>query len=295
MPPKKEPIPVYTEQESFHKHFYKDFNISSYQDDPQEELNRMEPHRHTYYEIIWVKKGHGTHLIDFETYQFSGPCLFILNPGVVHKINKAVPTEGYVVKFSESFLLEEDLGGNELIRYELFDNIHARPIFHLDTKAIALLDDLMQKMLEEYNLHEELSRAILLSYLKVFLLQVHKLREQTTVKELGNSPRYQLLIKFKKLIEQHFKEERNLDFYSSQLATSKRNLNDITNKFLGKPAAGLIKERVLLEAKRFLYAGELNVKEIAYTLGFDDPAYFTRFFTKNLGYTPTEFLQTQHR
>ncbi len=288
---KKQPIPVYTEQESFHKDFYKDFNISSYQDDPQEDLNRMEPHRHTYYEIIWVKEGYGSHLIDFQTFDFKGPCLFILNPGIVHKITKATPTQGYVVKFSRSFLLEEDLGGNELLRYELFDNINARPIFHLNEKAVALLDDLMQKMLEEYNLHEELSRAILFSYLKVFLLQVFKLREEHTVKEPKNSYRYQLLLKFKKLVEQHFKEEKKLNFYLTQLATSRRNLNDITNTYLGKSATDIIKERVMLEAKRYLYAGELAIKEISFTLGFDDPAYFTRFFTKNNGQSPTEFLK----
>lgn len=288
---KKQLIPVYSEQESFHKNFYKDFNISSYQDDPQEELNRMEPHRHTYYEIIWVKEGYGTHLIDFQTFDFKGPCLFILNPGVVHKITKAVPTQGYVVKFSPSFLLEGDLAGNELLRYELFDNINARPIFHLDDTAVALLDDLMKKMLEEYKLHENLSRAILLSYLRVFLLQVYKLREEHTVKGAKNSMRYHTLIKFKKLVEQHFKEEKKLDFYTEQLATSRRNLNDIINKYLGKSASDIIKDRLMLEAKRYLYAGNLTVKEVAYALGFEDPAYFTRFFTKHQGQSPSEFLK----
>lgn len=289
---KKKPIPVYSEVESFHKTFYKDFNISSYKDEPQEDLNRVEPHRHTYYEIIWITKGYGTHLIDFHTYDFHGPCLFILNPGVVHKIEKDIPTEGYVVKFSETFLLEEDLGGNEILRYGLFDNIHARPIFHLDEKAVSLLDDLMKRMLEEYKVHQKLSRAILLSYLKVFLLQVYKLREQhTTINENITSPRYQILLNFKKLLEQNFKSEKSLDFYSEQLATSKRNLNDITNTFLGKSASTLLKERILLEAKRLFYSGEVAIKEVGYILGFDNPAYFTRFFTKNEGMTPTEFLQ----
>lgn len=288
----KKPIPVYSEAESFHNIFYADFNISSYRDDPQEDLNRIEPHRHTYYEIIWITKGYGSHLIDFQTYEFRGPCLFILNPGVVHKIVKDIPTEGYVAKFSESFLLGEDLGGNEILRYGLFDNIHARPIFRLDEKAVLLLDDLMKKMLEEYNVHQELSRAILLSYLKVFLLQVYKLREEhTLLNESSASPRYQILLNFKKLVEQHYKDEKNLDFYSEQLATSKRNLNDITNTFLGKPASALLKERLLLEAKRLLYSGEVAIKEVGYILGFDDPAYFTRFFTKNEGISPTVFLQ----
>ncbi|HKJ41121.1 MAG TPA: helix-turn-helix domain-containing protein [Sunxiuqinia sp.] len=287
----KKAIPVYSEAESFHEDFYKDFNISSYKDDSREDLNRLEPHRHTYYEIIWITKGYGTHLIDFQVYDFKGPCLFILNPGVVHKIVKDIPTEGYVVKFSESFLLEEDLGGNELLRYGLFDNIHVRPIFQLDGKAVSLLDDLMKKMLEEFNVHQEVSRAILLSYLKVYLLQVYKLREDDSFNENKTSPRYQTLLNFKRLVEQNFTKEKNLDFYSEKLATSKRNLNDITNTFLGEPASALLKKRIILEAKRLLFSGEVAIKEIGYILGYDDPAYFTRFFTKNEGMSPTEFLQ----
>lgn len=287
------PIPVFTEQESFHKNFYKDFNISSYQDDEQEDLNRVEAHRHTYYEIIWIKKGWGKHFVDFQTYEFKGPCLFILQPGVVHKIHKAVPTEGHVVKFSETFLAEDDREGNVILRYDLFDNIHARPVFHLDAAAVNLLDDLMHKMQAEYNQHQEVSRAILLSYLKIFLLQVYKLRENITISTDANSPRYQLLLKFKKLVEEHYLEQKNLDFYARHLATSKRNLNDITQTYLGKSATTLIKERVLLEAKRLLFSGGLAIKEVAFQVGYDDPAYFSRFFAKNEGISPSDFLKTQ--
>lgn len=291
MTPNKKLIPIFSEDVSFHKTVYKDFNISSYKDEPQEALNRVDPHRHTYYEIIWIKKGYGTHLIDFKEYPFEGPCLFILNPGVVHKIQKAVPTEGNVVKFSESFLTGEERVSHSILRYDLFDNINARPVFHLSQEAVQLLDDLMQKMLVEYNQHTKVSRAILLSYLQVFLLQVHKLREYETIPKGSNSPRYQILLKFKKLVEQHYTDQKKLDFYAAEVATSKRNLNEITNTYLGKSASQILKERIVLEAKRLLYSGGLSIKEVAYELGYDDPAYFTRFFHKNTGTTPSEFLQ----
>lgn len=283
-------IPVFNEKESFHRDFYEDYNISAYRDEPQEDLNRAEPHRHTYYEIIWIKKGHGSHLVDFEEHEFEGPCLFILNPGVVHKINKAVPTEGYVVKFSESFFAEIPSAEKNLLRHGLFDNIHPRPIFKLKQEEVSLLDDLMQKMLKEYRLHEEVSKSILLSYLKIFLLQVYKLREDQSG-PVRNSPRHQALQQYKKLIEENFRQHHDLEFYAEALATSRRNLQNITQTCLGKPAKSLINERLLLEAKRMLYSGGQSVKEVAFELGFNDPAYFTRFFKKYVQRNPSEFAE----
>lgn len=284
-------IPVYSEKESFHQDSYRGYNISSYQDDPQENLNRTIPHRHTYYEIIWIKKGRGTHLIDFKEYEFEGPCLFILNPGVVHKINKAIPTEGHVVKFSESFLLEVEKDASALVRHGLFDDIHPRPVFSLKKDEVKLLDDLMQKMLFEFKRQEELSRVILLSYLKIFLLRVYELREHSENIEI-NSPRYELLFRFKTLIEKNFKTHQELDFYTHALATSHRNLNIITNEFIGRSAKSLINKRLLLEAKRLLYNSENSIKETAYLLGFNDPAYFSRFFTKHEGSNPSDFMKS---
>lgn len=282
-------IPVYSEQESFHKHFYKDYNISSYRDEPQEDLNRTEPHRHTYYEIIWIKKGSGTHFIDFKEYRFEGPCLFILNPGVVHNIQKDGPTEGYVAKFSDSFLMQIEKNSVQIIKNGLFDDIHPRPVFSLNPEQISILDELMQKMLAEFNRNEEFSRSILVSYLKIFLLRIYELRENEDHSTF-TSPRYRVLFDFKNLIEANFCREHEIKFYTDKLATSHRNLNLITSEFTGKSAKSLINERLLLEAKRLLYSSK-NIKETAYAIGFNDPAYFSRFFKHHQGESPSSFLK----
>lgn len=282
-------IPVYSEQESFHKNFYQDYNISSYRDEPQEELNRNEAHRHTYYEIIWIKKGSGTHFIDFKNYHFEGPCLFILNPGVVHNIKKDGPTEGYVAKFSDSFLTQIETSSVQIIKNGLFDDIHPRPIFNLNKEQVNILDELMQKMLAEFNRNEEFSRSILVSYLKIFLLRIYELRENEAHTSF-NSNRYKVLFDFKNLIEDNFCREHEIKFYTDKLATSHRNLNLITSEFTGKSAKKLINERLLLEAKRLLYSSK-NTKETAYSIGFNDPAYFSRFFKRHQGESPSSFLK----
>ena len=96
------PIKIYTEQESFLTNPGKEFFINSYKDEEPDILNRVEAHRHTYYEIIWVRCGEGVHTIDFVDYKFTGPCLFLLHPQNIHTIQKTVPATGGVIKFTAS-------------------------------------------------------------------------------------------------------------------------------------------------------------------------------------------------
>ena len=97
------------------------------------------------------------------------------------------------------------------------------------------------------------------------------------------------LIKLFQLIEAHYKKERNADFYSNRLSLTLKRVNEITKKQLGKTVTRLLHDRLLLEAKREINFGKRSHKEIAYLLGFDDPAYFSRFFKKRTGITPEQF------
>lgn len=287
-------IPVFTEAESFARHYYKDFSISSYQDRDEANLNRIDPHRHTYYEVIWIMKGHGVHTVDFRDYPFKGPCLFLLQPGHVHKIVKAVPTSGYILKFCESFFSADGNSENLLLKYGIFDNINVQPVVDLGPAVVTLLNDLMVKMLGEFEQRAELSKVILASYLKIFLLQVYKLKEsnQEELKEIPE-PRYLTFRQFKRLVEDHYAKEHAVRFYTGQLAITGRTLNEITHKYAGKTAGDIIQERILLEARRYIYNGGLSIKEIADQLGFDDAAYFTRFFTKHQGLSPQQFRKEE--
>ena len=283
------PIPVFTEAESFRNGF-RDFYIASYQDRQDVALKRIAPHRHTYYEIIWITEGSGTHTIDFRDYPFQGPCLFLLQPSHIHQIVKDGPTKGFVLKFNESTFSTESGAENLLLKYGIFDNINVQPVLQLDQAAILLLDDLMQKILLEYKAPSELSEVIIASYLKIFLLQVYKLKDSHRGELLPTpEPRYLAYRSFKKLLEENFRQQHAVQHYASELAITPRALNEITHKFAGKQVSQLIKERLLLEAKKLLHHGALSIKEVAWQLGFENAAYFTRFFTKNEGESPQNF------
>jgi AraC family transcriptional activator of pobA len=98
-----------------------------------------------------------------------------------------------------------------------------------------------------------------------------------------------LVNRFLGLVNAHFREQRPLSYYAGELRISGTHLNRLTRQHLGSTASAVICERVLLEAQRELAYTNRTVSAIAYALGYRDPAYFTRLFTRNVGMTPTAY------
>ena len=98
-----------------------------------------------------------------------------------------------------------------------------------------------------------------------------------------------LLRNFQKLIDQHFKEKKLTKDYASMLYVTPNHLNALSKDVTGRPAGELIRDRILLEAKRLLVNAEMNVSQIADELDFDDNSYFSKFFKKYVGVTPDVF------
>ena len=94
---------------------------------------------------------------------------------------------------------------------------------------------------------------------------------------------------FGRLIEEHYTQHHLVVFYAGKIGITAAHLNVITRQFAGKSALELIHERIMLEAKRNLAYTTLTINEVAYLIGFSDPAYFTRFFKRLTGLSPREF------
>lgn len=99
----------------------------------------------------------------------------------------------------------------------------------------------------------------------------------------------QLLKSFQHLIDKHFRTIKLPKEYAEFLYVTPNHLNALCQDLLGKTAGDLIRDRVLLEAKRLLTNADLTVTEVAYDLNFQDNSYFNRFFKKNVGVTPDDF------
>jgi AraC family transcriptional activator of pobA len=95
--------------------------------------------------------------------------------------------------------------------------------------------------------------------------------------------------RFCELIEEHYTAHHPVTFYAGKVGITAAHLNVICRQAAGKSALELVHERILLEAKRCLVYTSMTVSMVSDTLGFSDPAYFTRFFKRAAGISPKDF------
>jgi AraC family transcriptional regulator, transcriptional activator of pobA len=132
------------------------------------------------------------------------------------------------------------------------------------------------------------SRSILKNYLNAFLLTVEREKQGNTASREKTQFDNRVL-QLRHILEQHFRQEHQAGFYADAVSLTPKRLSEITKEAVGKTVTEMLHERLVLEAKRQLAYSQRSVKEICYELGFEDPAYFSRFFRNHTGYAPHDF------
>lgn len=268
---------------------FDDFSISYFEYEETWQLQETEPRRNTYYEIIWVQNGSGIHTIDFVDYPFEGPCLFLLNPQNIHTLKKDCVTSCGIIKFSTAFFAAESDTENFILNYGVFDDIDVLPVINFKNNEALVIKKAFDDLYNQYQQDSLFSDALLLSYLKIFLLKVYEVKKSYVQVSCFKSPEYIRFKNFQRLIDTNYKKKSDVSFYADALALSTKTLNAVTQKFTGKSTGQLIKERILLESKRMLHFSDLSIKEIGFAMGFEDSSYFTRFFKKNTNNSPGSY------
>ena len=147
---------------------------------------------------------------------------------------------------------------------------------------------LFESMLEEINENiEQNLDMIRLKLLELFII-VDMCCNNKNIKNFPQQ-KQMLLRNFKQLIDKQFRLIKLPKEYAELLYVTPNHLNALCQDLLGKTAGDVIRDRILLEAKRLLTNEGMTITEIAYDLNFQDNSYFTRFFKKYTGTTPEEF------
>ncbi|MHC0446528.1 helix-turn-helix domain-containing protein [Flavobacterium sp. 3-218] len=126
--------------------------------------------------------------------------------------------------------------------------------------------------------------------LKLIILKSTRIwKHQHRLAEESQQADVQFLRKFSKLVEQHYRTLHTVADYADLLFVTPKNLSKKIGLVSKRTPNDIIKERIVLEGKRLLAHTQMTVKEIAYSLNYEDDAYFIRFFTKNTGLSPISF------
>lgn len=246
------------------------------------------PHRHDFYQVVLFTRGGGHHSIDFRQYEVAPHEVYYMAPGQIHTWDFDAETDGYLINFNESFFTSMYHNPHYIREFPLFNHISGTSVNTLDMTCCAEVEQTFAQMLAEFDKGDDFAMDILRGMLIVILVRLSRVAPDA-FKEGASRHNLVLMRQFEKLIEIHFREKRLPREYAEMMFVTPNHLNSLTNNVIGKSAGELIRERILLEAKRLLANSDLMIGQIAETLHFEDNAYFTRFFKKYMGTTPEGF------
>jgi AraC family transcriptional regulator, transcriptional activator of pobA len=242
-------------------------------------------HRHDFFFILALKKGRGNHEIDFVSHAISDNSIFVLRPGQVHRLTLKTKREGYLMEFGNRFF--SSTANSDLLR-----KAASKCFCQLEAATANKLQAILNSIHEEYRNKNEGFQEVIKANLSIFFIELIRQRHNLAKgKNTHIGYGQQRLEDFLELLERDITEQKQVSHYTEKLNLSQFQLNSICKTLLGKSAARLIDDQILLEAKRYLLATSNQVNQISYYLGYEDVSYFIRFFKKHTGQTPEMFRQ----
>lgn len=244
-------------------------------------------HSHSYYQIIWFFNDGGTHIVDFKTYNIKENTLLFISKDAIHAFDNNFDVEGWLIHFNESFFMHNDV--DIFLKYNIFSSLR-NPCYEIDNQTYEKASSyikLMQNEMASKDMfgYEDLIRFSLKSFL-IILERIH----QRDKKHIKFNNHYELIFaKYKELIEENYSKGLTVNNYANILNISSKTLTNITKRNVNKSASQIISERIILETQRLLKFTSLQVSEIAFRVGFDDPSYFVKYFKRHLGVSPSSY------
>jgi AraC family transcriptional activator of pobA len=251
--------------------------------------NYLEPHKKDHFCILMVETGEIGIQIEDQIFNLGRGKISIVFPEQISFITKvSSDISGKIILFEE-ILFCSDILKNELLSYNVDLATHLNCVFlspseFEQSKKLAV--DIENVYLDPSLVRKEQARF----YIKIFLLGLIELvHGQHPV--LQHESDKTLYIRFKKMLNERYKNERTVQYYASKLAITTKKLNNITKKHCDETAINAIHNRILQEIKRLLLFSDLSHKQISLELGFSSPSALNKFVKTKLKETPTELQE----
>ncbi len=289
---------------NYHQSIYTEWHFASHslnnQDGKQFEIYQLEDlhknnplqtdaySRQHRYEIIWIKKGNGIIQAGGQVYSVQDNMIYCIAPGKTYKYLEGDHIlEGYYISFSRDFI--QPWQG-----YEINNSLEfLEETFHLQFLSVAEkieieLEIIAEKMNREYNNCFNQKLELLRGLLNIFVIyfsrsEVHQNESQVLTRDNV------LFKKFMSLVKKNFISKKMVSDYANELCVTANYLNRTVKKISGNTASYHIQQQIITEAKKQAVHCGCSMKEIAYQLGFDNLAHFSKFFKNNSGSSFTCF------
>lgn len=249
----------------------------------------VRPHLHRdLHQVMMMQRGGGRLLIEDRWHPFISPVLIVMPPRVVHGFELDEGTGGPVITLAEAFhreiatVVEPTIAG----ALDLPRLLHLDPADPASAEAAAIF----ARIEREYRWPQLARTTAITAGMAALFVTVARLRERGGAREdEADNGASRLFTAFRQLVEDHFAHPWTVVDYARTLAVTQARLNAVCRRAAHSSALAVVHARRLAEAKRLLRYSMMNASEVAYTLGFKDPAYFSRFFLRGTGERPGAF------
>lgn len=297
----KEYIPtlIPSEMNNFHSHTttwrpfmssqaHQEYHINRLEDISNKSSFQVLPHRKTVHDFIFLKKGISKRSKGLNKYEFGPSSIFFLP---AHQITQhemiSDDAEGFYLHFDEKIF--DYLPKNYLSEQFPFFQFQSNPVIQMSEKTLTNIEFILNRLLDLYK-EENTANKNLVSYNLLVIFEELKKEIPLQIKKTKNSF-FEITERYKNALGQHIYKYQNISDYARILNITPNYLNKCVKTCTDKTAQDLLKEMLILEAKTLLKYSDLHISEIAIKLCDQNPSNFARFFKKQTGMTPMEYLQ----
>lgn len=267
-----------------------DFDLFSFKYFAKDIEHLKHTHRHNFYALIFTTKGNGRHTIDFAEYEIIPQRVFLITYGQLHHWDYLRSVSGFIILFTEAFYNLIYTGNDKIKSDKALVNNQA--FVDLDDNEFKEWNNLIRLIEEEYLSNATNCKEVICLMLKALILKYNRKSNKVLINANLSSRKHTLIGEFKAYIEQYYKEWKLPKLYAQLMNITPNYLNSICKEVQNKSATELIKDRIILEAKRLLIHTDDTVTQIAYELGFEDNSHFGKYFKSALNITPDQYRTT---
>jgi AraC family transcriptional activator of pobA len=253
--------------------------------------------RHTHsglFQVLFLLSGHVSAEIDGTVHECDGPVAITIHPSVIHGFTFSAEAQGFVLTVDQHLIFSNDTRHQDASYSDIFASLFVQPLTIDLTPAPAIrarLEALLEQLLAE-SAWPLAGHTLMLEWLarSALLLLVRAHADHTAADRNGRHD-FELFSRFRSLVETHYKAQLPVNDYAARLFVTPSRLNRLCLKLSGESAFDMTQQRLILEACRKLTYLSSSIASIAYELGFQDPAYFSRLFKRHTGQTPKAFRE----
>lgn len=269
------------------------FDIVKIEDLLQKNLDHALDKHHIvkFYILFFVYEGTGYHTIDFKDYDYKAGTILLVRKDQIHKFFKSPDVKGYLLVFTEDFIISHLNRMEALKAMQLFNDSLGFPKIEInDKETFSDFTTLLKHLEFEYNIKDNFSIGITRSVLHIVITKLFRIKAKQ-----GNYVEWKKymaqFLDFQSLVEKDCFKSKKVQYYAQKIGVSTKTLNNIVNSVINVSAKVFIDDTTMMQIKRLLISTNLSVKEIAYETGFSDPTNFFKYFKKFTGSSPEAFRQ----